>query len=209
MKIGIISDVHGNYIALKTVVDDMKDEGIDGVVVLGDVIFFGDSPQECFDTIRSLKPLAWIKGNTDGYFTEIGDGFKASNDIEAMIGSEFLSVKGRISSELEEHMKGLPDKKEIEIEGLKILCVHGSDRRINEPIGVGASSDELDNLVERLEADILLCGHTHIPYVVRHRGKLIMNVGSVGAPKNNRGASYGVIEVNSSSFSYGIRELSI
>lgn len=133
MNIAVISDVHGNYKALKCVIDDIKNKKINSVIVLGDIIFSGNEPQKCFDTIKKLKPLVWIKGNTDN----------------------------------------------------------------------------MNELIHRLECDILLCGHTHLPYIAFSHGKLIMNVGSVGLPKDEPKASYGILRFDGDNFEYSIRKISI
>ncbi len=179
MKVGIIGDVHGNYDALKLVIDDMRKNKIDSIIVLGDIIFMGNEPQKCFDTIKELKPIVWIKGNTDDWFNEVDENFKPKDEKEDRLYKEYIRVNRIISSDLRATMKVLKEKEVIEIEGKKILCVHGSDRNINEPIGIMTSRKDLEELINRLEYDILLCAHTHLPYTVAYASKLIMNVGRV------------------------------
>jgi putative phosphoesterase len=209
MNIGIIADVHGNYNALKLVIDDMKKNKIDLVIVLGDIIFWGNEPQKCFDTIKELKPIVWIKGNTDNWFNEIDENFQPKDEKEDKLYKEFIKVNKVISMDISQTMKVLKEKEEIEIEGKKILCVHGSDRKINEPIGIMTPQKEMYELINRLEHDILLCSHTHSPYVVASKGKLIINVGSVGLPNDEPKASYGILRFDGDNFEYGIRRIKI
>jgi len=161
MNIGIIGDIHGNHNALKLVIDDMKKNKIDSVIVLGDIIFSGNEPQKCFDTIKELKPIVWIKGNTDDWFNEIDENFQPKNEMEDKIHKEFIKVNKGISMDVSQTMKMLKEKEEIEIGGKKILCVHGSDRKINEPIGIMTPQNDMYELINRLKHDILLCSHTH------------------------------------------------
>lgn len=136
MKVGIIGDVHGNYNALRIVIDDMEQNNIDSVIVLGDIIFMGNEPQKCFDTIKELRPIVWIKGNTDDWFNEIDGNFQPKGEKEDRLYKEYIRVNRIISQDVRETMNVLKEKEEIEREGKKILCVHGSDRSINEPIGI-------------------------------------------------------------------------
>lgn len=209
MNIGIIGDIHGNYNALKFVIDDMKKNKIDSVIVLGDIIFPENEPQKCFDAIKELKPIVWIKGNTDNWFNEIDENFQPKSKMEDKIHKEFLKVNKVISMDVSQTMKMLKEKEEIEIGGKKILCVHGSDRKINEPIGIMTPQKDMYELINRLKHDILLCAHTHSPYVVAFEGKLIMNVGSVGLPNDEPKASYGILRFDGDNFEYSIRRIKI
>jgi putative phosphoesterase len=209
MNIGIIDDIHGNYNALKFVIDDMNNNKIDSVIVLGDIIFPENEPQKCFDTIKELKPIVWIKGNTDNWFNEIDENFQPKNEMEDKIHKEFLKVNKVISMDVSQTMKMLKEKEEIEIGGKKILCVHGSDRKINEPIGIMTPQKDMYELINRLKHDILLCAHTHSPYLVAFEGKLIMNVGSVGQPNDEPKASYGILRFDGDNFEYSIRRIKI
>jgi putative phosphoesterase len=210
MKIGIISDVHGHLQELTRVVNDMKDNEVDEVIVLGDIIFdinHETDPQSCFDLIESLKPLVWIKGNTDDWLNEIGENFVAKSPLEERILTELRQVEDKVTEKLVHKIKSLREKEEIILMNYRILCVHGSDRKINEPIGVTTSQEELDALFDRMPQDILLCGHTHSAFIAAGKNKIVMNVGSVGLPKDHQRLSYGIVSITESSLEYGIRRL--
>jgi putative phosphoesterase len=131
MKIAAISDIHGNFKALERVLEDIKDTGADSVIVLGDIVFFGEEPQKCFETLREIDPLVWIRGNTDDWFNEIGEDYMSSNEIEAKCYAEFKRICPLIRPETGHYLSALREKQLIEIAGRKMLCVHGSDRKIN------------------------------------------------------------------------------
>lgn len=209
MKIGILGDVHGNYVALKSVIDDMKANGINTYIVLGDIIFSGEEPQKCFDTIQELEPLVWIKGNTDDWFNQIDDNFQPQNELESRVYKEFLEVNEKITIDVSNKIMKLKEKEEVIIEGKRILCVHGSDRKINEAIGIMTHQKDIYELINRLEQNILLCAHTHSPYVVAFDGKIIMNVGSVGFPKDESRAAYGILKFDNDNLEYSIRRIKI
>lgn len=209
MKIGILGDIHGNYVALKNVIDDMKAFGINTYIVLGDIIFSGDEPQKCFDAIQELEPLVWIKGNTDDWFNQIDADFLPQNELERRVYKEFLEVNEKISIDVRNRIMELKEKEEVIIEGKRILCVHGSDQKINDAIGIMTPQKDLYELINRLEQDILLCAHTHSPYIVAFDGKLIMNAGSVGFPKDELRAAYGILKFDNDNLEYSIRRIKI
>ena len=206
MNIAVLSDIHGNFDALHTVLRDMEHCGVDGVIVLGDIIFPGEAPQACYDALRKLKPLAWVRGNTDDWLNEISEGFVPSNDIEKRVLVDFNRCRPLMSDEAAAFVAALPERQNVEIGGKRLLCVHGDDQHINWPIGIMRAQEDIQGIVVRMDADILLCGHTHSPYVAALDGKLIINVGSVGKPKDAPGPCYCLLRL-SDTFEYGFRKL--
>lgn len=207
MNIAVLADIHGNYDALLAVMADMAECSVDGVIVLGDILFPGDQPQGCFDALKKLDPLAWVRGNTDNWLNEINERFVPANEVEQRVLADFRRVRPLISDEAADTVAVLPEKQSLEICGRKLLCVHGSDRRINEPIGIMTTRDEVQEITERIDADILLCAHTHKPYIAALNGKLIINGGSVGKPADSPGPCYCLLHFGDV-FEYGFRKLS-
>lgn len=206
MNIAVLGDIHGNYGALRAVLDDMARCGAEGAIVLGDILFPGDAPQACFDAIKRLNPLAWIRGNTDDWLNEIIEGFAPANELEKRVLADYRRIRPMLSDEAAKTVAALPEKQGITIKGRRLLCVHGSDRRINEPIGIMAPQQELQAISERIDADILLCGHTHMPFAASAGGKLIINAGSVGKPADSPGPCYCLLRFGNG-FEYGFRKL--
>lgn len=86
----------------------------------------------------------------------------------------------------------------MELDGLRVRLVQGSPRKINEYLFADRPEATLERLLDMADADVLVCGHTHIPY---HRilpgGRHVVNAGSVGKPKDgNPQACYVVLEAN-------------
>ena len=95
-------------------------------------------------------------------------------------------------------LRQLTDQIPLQLGGLRIRLVHGSPRKINEYLYENRPDATMERLLDLAEADVLVCGHTHIPY---HRilpsGRHVVNAGSVGKPKDgNPQACYVVLEVN-------------
>ncbi len=207
MKIAVLSDIHGNFTALKAVIADMNAAQADAVIFLGDILFFGDEPQKCFEAVRALHPLVWIRGNTDDWLNELDEDFSPANEIEQRCYNEFMRINPMLSPEARQTVKALPEKEEIEVGGIRLLCVHGSDTRTNGSIGIMTPREELEALASRLECDILLCGHTHTPFMASVKGKLIINVGSAGKPGDDPRACYCILRFEGGSFGHEIRRV--
>ncbi len=71
MKYAVLSDIHGNIVALEVVLEDINREEVDGVIVLGDVVMFGPAPYEVLNKIKQINPACWISGNTDLWFEDM------------------------------------------------------------------------------------------------------------------------------------------
>ncbi|PKM53995.1 MAG: hypothetical protein CVV00_10040 [Firmicutes bacterium HGW-Firmicutes-5] len=209
MIIAVLGDIHGNFSALEKVIDDMAAQKVDKVIILGDIIFWGQEPLLCYKKIQEIEPIVWIRGNTDDWFNEIDEKFKPLNRMESKIFDEFDRIKPCFDDEIISHIKNLPIHQAIWIEGKHILCVHGSDRRNNEPVGIMMPQEELKDLFERLNYDILLCAHTHRSYIASDTGKIIINVGSVGLSINKGVAEYALLRIEADRIGYEIRSISI
>lgn len=211
MNIAVLGDIHGNYKALLAVMADMDAASADSVIFLGDLLFRGDEPQACYDALKALCPHVWLRGNTDDWLNELGDGndFEPRNEIEKNVLTDYKRCLPLISPEARGFVAALPEKQQLAIEGRTLLCVHGSDRRINEGIGIMTAMDELEALCSRIAADMLLCAHTHTPYAASVGGKLIINAGSVGMPADEARACWCMLRFEGGSFGYEIRRVSI
>ena len=108
MKIAVMSDIHGNLSALNRVVEDFKSQGASQVIVLGDIVFFGDEPEGCFQLIQELRPLAWIKGNTDDWINIMDEKCKSVKNENDHMHEEFQRFKGIMRPSSFEFIGDLP-----------------------------------------------------------------------------------------------------
>lgn len=187
MKVAVISDIHGNMQALNAVLEDIKLEKCEKIFCLGDLAMAGPQPVEAIRLIKDLSQdgyLEAIQGNTDeliaNYPSEATEKAKASFPI---MGNALDNDVKIIPSELIEYLKNLPAQKEFEIEGVKILLVHGSPRRNDENISPDLSIEQVEEMLVGIDADVIFCGHTHIPCGYQTTKKQsVVNDGSVGRP---------------------------
>lgn len=206
MKIAVISDIHGNMQALEAVLEDIKKENCDKIFCLGDLAMAGPEPVKAIELVKKLfdeGKLEIIQGNTDEM---IGD---FSQEIVDKVGhlypimSEALKDDVKIiPQDLKDFLKNLPKQKELEIEGVKVLLVHGSPRKNDENISPDLSIGNIEEMIEGVDADIIFCGHTHIPCGYQTRNKqTVVNDGSVGRPFTpSPQACYAIADFSSGSF---------
>ena len=199
MRIAFISDIHSNILALLKVLKDIETQQIDKTYCLGDLVGYGPYPNQVIDTIRYQR-IPTVMGNYDE-----GVGFiKGDCGCAYTTGEE--KSNGQISIDwTTEHVT--PDNKEFlrklrreirfELDGTRFLLVHGSPRRINEYLFDDRPESSMRRVLKDIDADVMLCGHTHKPY---HRviDKIhVINDGSVGKPKDgDPRACYAIVDTD-------------
>ena len=102
-----------------------------------------------------------------------------------MLGHQSIAwTKRHTSEESKEFLRNLPKEIRVTVGGKRLLLVHGSPKRLNEYVTEEISEDYARELITLAGTDILICGHTHLPFTMVLKEKLLINVGSVGKPKH-------------------------
>lgn len=202
MKVAVISDVHGNRLALEAVLDDLSRQGVDLTVNLGDIVA---GPLDPAGTLEMLQVAGFvtIRGNHDR--TVLGNPEKM--DRVDRFAHDALSPAQR------DWLAALPATRELE----DIFLCHGTPQSDTAPWldtwfrGRDTTLPDEDSVAEKaegLEFPVLLCGHTHIPRLVRlHDGRMIFNPGSVGLQmvRGAADARYGILERRQGRWQAGLR----
>lgn len=177
MRVAFISDIHSNKYALQSVVEDIEKKGIDRIYSLGDIVGYHSFPNEVI-TILKERNIMSIKGNHDRDISEKRfDVSKESDYIKEWTFNQLTDGNIRFLTELPEYI-------EMQIEGYKIGLVHGSISNIEEYL-----YEDRENTLRQVDifnGDILVCAHTHVPYIKKYGSKMVINTGSVGKPKIGR-----------------------
>lgn len=182
MKIAVISDIHANTSALEAALDKIKSLKTDKIFCLGDILMAGYDPNGTAKIITKLDNLEIIQGNTDKmvacFSEELLEKAKKKSPCMGYALEDDLKI---IDEKYKDFVRNLPESKYIEINGLKIQLVHGSPRQQDENIYPNLALEDVEKMVESSSADLILCGHTHIPcgYSLKS-GKTVVNVGSIG-----------------------------
>ncbi|MBI4317589.1 MAG: metallophosphoesterase family protein [Chloroflexi bacterium] len=198
MRIALFSDVHSNLPALEAVLRDIKTRGADGVYCLGDLVGYAPFPNEVIDVIRR-EGIPTILGNYDDGvgFDRDECGCAYRKPEEKRLGEiSFQWTKAHVTPENKGFLRGLHGELRLEVDGKRILLVHGSPRRINEYLFEDRPLSSFRRLAASAQADVVVYGHTHRPYVKTADGVLFVNVGSTGKPKDgDPRACYALLEV--------------
>ncbi len=206
MKVAVISDIHGNMQALEPVLSDIDIEKCEKIFCLGDLAMAGPEPVCAIKKVKALYEqgkLELIQGNTDEMIANYSDEISAKvKNAFPIMGAALENDAEIIDSDLKMFLKELPKQKEIIIEGVKILLVHGSPRKNDENIFPELPLAQVEEMLECVNADLVLCGHTHIPCGYQTSKKqTVVNVGSVGRPfTQNPQACYVIIEFLNGNF---------
>lgn len=182
MRIALLSDIHGNAVALDSVLRALDSEGpVDSVVCLGDAAATGPRPREVLSALRSRGALC-VMGNTDEWLLDPrpeaeGHPVKAIEEIE-------LWDANRLDGPDREFLSAFEPTVRVEMgEGRSLLAFHGSPTSNTEWLDSAASAELLDEKLSGAGgATIMAGGHSHRQILRRHRGSILMNPGSVGLP---------------------------
>ena len=197
-RIAVFSDVHGNVHALRAVLDDIRMASVERTYCLGDVVGYGAFPNEVIELLDNEK-IATVMGNYDE-----GTGFDrdecgcAYRDAEhRRLGDlSFRWTKAHVKRGNKELLQNYRSEIRFSAAGLRFLLVHGSPRRINEYLFEDRPDSTFQRIAESADADVIVCGHTHKPYVKEVGGVTFINDGSAGYPKDgDPRACYALVDV--------------
>ena len=197
MRLAFLSDIHSNHPALLNVIDDIEDQCVDKTYCLGDLVGYGPHPNKVIDTIRHME-CPTIMGNYDeGVGFERGEcGCAYVTDEEKINGQESIDwTMEHVTPDNKEFLRNLLSKLEFTVDGYRFLLIHGSPRRINEYLYEDRPEGSLSRILEPLEIDVMICGHTHKQYHRQVESIHIINDGSVGKPKDgDPRACYAIVD---------------
>ena len=177
MKILIVSDIHANLEALQAVLAESRDE----LWVLGDLVNYGPNPGEVVDLVRLHASLV-VQGNHD-YAIGSGSDPRCSDAFRDMARAMQEYTEPLLDANQKAFLRGLPRTAARTIDGYRFFLCHATPTEplfqycLAEPARWAAE-------IEGLQADIVLTGHTHVPFTMNLEKLRIVNPGSVGQPKH-------------------------
>ncbi len=203
----MLSDVHGNVVALEAVLDDARRQEVDEWWVLGDLVAIGPDPVETLELLTALPAVTFVRGNTDRYVVTGARPWPQTADVErdptlqelfddieasftwtrrVLDGAGWLEWLGGLTTE---HRSVLAD-------GTRVLGVHASPAS-DDGTGITPtmSDDALRELIADTDADLVVGGHTHQPTDRLVGGIRVVNLGSVSNPiTDDLRASYAILD---------------
>lgn len=218
MRLAILSDIHGNLHALEATLADLNAHAApDEIWVLGDLCLMGAYPAECLQCVRALPNVKVISGNTDRRLVTGERGAARPKDAEEWAGfAEWLTQRdqthnwtiSRLSYADFEYLANLPEELELHVTGYGwLIGYHGAPDKDTANLLPDTPADEiLDYFLDR-EGRLGFGGHTHIPMDRDLGAWRVVNVGSVGMPKDDPRAAYAVVTFENGAAQVEIRRV--
>jgi predicted phosphodiesterase len=208
LKIGIISDIHGNFEALKVVLKSISDNHQpDYLVCLGDIVGYYPYPVECINLVQKSCDYV-IKGNHDAgvvskNFEETLKWFN-KEAADSLRWTRSILLENQNEPYIK-YLRNLRLRKELLIDGYKLLFVHGTPDKKWEyflfPYWLGKPLEEQKIRMDEwfLKWNFIAIGHTHWAFQYEDNGRLVVNPGSIGQPRDeNPKASYSILDITPS-----------
>ena len=197
-KIAIISDIHGNIPALRSVLEDIQTRNMDQIICLGDLVGKGPDSSEAVEIIKKVCAVT-VKGNWDDFITK-------PTEIETIKWHQH-----QLTVQHNQFLEELPFSVEFLMSGRLIRLFHASPRSyydriqpwdpIERRLSMFENTSQTENILGSREPDVVFYGDIHNAYMQNIKGKTLCNVGSVGNPLDIPQASYAILEGN-----YGVEE---
>lgn len=195
MKIALFSDVHGNLQALNAVLDSIKEENVDRIICLGDVIAIGPNSRECLDLIIDNN-ITLLLGNHEIYYLygpqKVADPTISEGEIQHQ---EF--IKNQLADKHYKFLKTCPINLIINYKNKVIHLSHFLLEDKNKllpfyPLNI--LKEDYDYIVDEIGADYIFIGHKHMTFKEKINNTEFIDIGSCGARRNNT-TSYYILEL--------------
>lgn len=220
MRIALLSDIHGNSVALNAVLTDIAGHGgVDAYWILGDLVALGPEPARTLDILSALPNAHFIRGNTDRY---VCTGDRPSPSIEEAksdpqlltalveVANTFAWTQGMVTAD-----GWLPWLRDLPLEmrfvlpdGTRCLGVHASPGQ-DDGSGIGPDGEAAELTLSALSnADLICVGHTHLPFERRIQGIHVVNPGAVSLSlAKDKHASYALLHASAETYTVAHRSV--
>ena len=190
MRIAALYDIHGNLPALDAAIAAVRGNGVDLIVVGGDV-FPGPLSIEALDRLLRVDvPCRFIRGNGDRAVLESWRG-EESVGIPAYVRPSLRWLADHLAREHARVLEEWPTTLTIDVDGLgRVLFVHATPRNDTDIVTRRTPIEILHEHFGDVDADLIVCGHSHMQFDLRVGNKRIVNAGSVGMPFGESGAHW-------------------
>jgi predicted phosphodiesterase len=181
MRVALVSDMHGNAVAFRTALADLRSHDPDLIVSLGDVAQGGPQPLECVELLQELG-CPCVFGNSDEYLLTLDFGAEPIEDEEQR---ERLFETARWSREQLgdeglRFLEGFRPTVGVDLGGRNLVCCHATPNSNEDVILPATPRAEVERMLESVNADAVAAGHVHLQWLRRFGELLWFCVGSVG-----------------------------
>jgi putative phosphoesterase len=190
--VGIISDLHSNLTSLEIAFKIFDEYGVEQIICAGDIVGYYTEPVKCLELLRERTDHV-VVGNHDAI--AVSDNFKSEIRYFNDIARQSLVWTRNTLKDYPEHwsyLKDLPFTKIPRIDGINFFIVHSTPLNPEDwdyfyYFGVSDQDDELSNWLDMFTADVMIMGHTHVPFIFQteeEKKKTVLNPGSTGQPRD-------------------------
>jgi putative phosphoesterase len=197
----VITDIHGNLPALRASLDALDGIRIDEIYCGGDLVGYGPHPSEVCALIAE-REIPTIYGNYDYAIArdldDCGCAYITHHDRE--LGQQSVAwTLAHTDQAAKDFMRDLPFDLHFPVGNQDVHLVHGSPRKVNEYLFEEKPASLYERLAKAEDAQVLVFGHTHKPWINTFGGVLFVNCGSVGKPKDgDPRAAFAILEADHS-----------
>lgn len=197
MKLAVLSDIHANFTALCAALRSAEKKGADRFVCAGDLIGRGPHPVEVIRFLRE-RDFPAILGNMESRLLHLRG---KSKKTRARFKAHFNWTSQQLTDAEWDYLASLPGELVLKIQGYEVLVVHGSPVSAKDTIYPSITPQGLYLKLGNRRPNILICGHTHIPFSKKLAGMLVVNAGAAGTSiDGDARASYGIIDFEKGAF---------
>ncbi len=178
-RVAVLSDIHGNLVALDACLADLVAQGgADAIIAAGDLCLDGPRPKKVLQRLEEIGAKC-ISGNTERYLAGIGEEQHSSSES-----AQIAWTRKQVGEKWLAWLHELPFSLRVADEENELLVVHANPSNDEEHLWPDADDATLERLIGEECAKTIAFGHLHLPYVRHWRGRLLVNVASVGLPKD-------------------------
>ncbi|HET7338392.1 MAG TPA: metallophosphoesterase family protein [Candidatus Dormibacteraeota bacterium] len=190
MRVAAISDIHGNLPALEAVLADVDRERPDVMVFCGDVAS-GPMPAETIERLLSVQNARFVRGNADRGLIDEYDG-KPPSEMPGPFGDWCAK---QITRRHRDFLASFEDSVIVDgVDGLgRVLFCHASPHNDTDIFTVETSDERMRMLLSGVDANVVVCGHTHMQFDRSIDRNRVVNAGSVGMPYGRPGAYWAML----------------
>ncbi len=211
-RIAVLSDIHGNRIALEAVLAEIKRERPDWVLVAGDLVLNGPDPNGTIDALRALEADGGliVSGNTDlavGDF-DYGAAFPQYQDgVPEAVTAATEWAHDELGDDQLDWLRRLPAERRLRAgDDQLVLVVHASPGSQTRGLDQALETNVILERAAATDARVICVGHTHVPEVRDLGWKVIVNAGSAGYVfDGDPTASWAMVTVDGTEVSAQIR----